>query len=78
MAYVSRKPSFCTVTDGLRHDAAAIYVHLEVAINHLAAKRPHIEHLHVVSDGLTTQYRSKTMFYLLATKPFVWVFFSVT
>lgn len=48
----------------LAHSPAAIWAHLKPILTKLPAS---VKNLHFLSDGPVTQYRNKTMFYLLAT-----------
>lgn len=57
--------SFCTVSDSLRHDPSAICAHLYPIICIMKDKVPNLENVHFVSDGPTTQYRNKKMFFLM-------------
>jgi len=57
--------SFCTVSDSYRHDASAIWAHLQPVLKLTAERFPDIDTIHFQSDGPTTQYRNKTNFYLL-------------
>lgn len=56
--------TFCTVSDSLRHDACAVWAHLQPIIAEIKNKVPDLDELSVQSDGPTTQYRNKTNFYL--------------
>lgn len=56
--------SFCTVSDCLRHDAAAIWGHLQPVIELIKSHVPSINTLHFQTDGPTTQYKNKFNFYL--------------
>lgn len=57
--------SFCTVTDNLRHDPPAICAHLDPVLLFVREKIPNLKTVHFLSDGPTTQYRNKKMFYLM-------------
>lgn len=59
--------SFCTLSQSLRHDAAAIIAHLLPILRKYLEKFPEVNHLHFFSDGPTTQYKNKTSFYLFST-----------
>ncbi|CAM4464580.1 unnamed protein product [Leuciscus chuanchicus] len=54
----------------MRHDPAAIWAHTNKVLHFLKEQNPGLTTLHVVSDGPTTQYRSKKNFFLLSTLPF--------
>ena len=58
--------TFSTLSDSLRHDAAAIWAYLDPVIQDLL--RRNITRLYINSDGPTTQYRNRTNFYLIAEK----------
>ncbi|KAG8180605.1 hypothetical protein JTE90_018223 [Oedothorax gibbosus] len=59
--------SFCTLSDSLGHNAAAIWAHLHPVIqNHLKA-HPNVDTIHGMSDSPSNQYRNKTMFYIIST-----------
>jgi len=56
--------SFCSMSDSLRHDAAAVWAHL-LPLLHLVKKQyVQVDTVHFQSDGPTTQYRNKNNFYL--------------
>nr|CAH7724830.1 unnamed protein product [Callosobruchus chinensis] len=59
--------SFCTLSQSLRHDAPAIWAHLQPILTHISEFHT-ADTLIFVSDSPATQYRNKTMFYFLATK----------
>ena len=59
--------SFATVSDSLRHDAAAVWAYMQPVLKSLKASHPEITDLHFFSDGPTTQYRNKLNFFLLST-----------
>lgn len=56
--------SFCTLSDSLRHDPAAIWAHLDPVVKYLLQKCPQIKIVHFLSDSPSTQYRNKKNFYL--------------
>lgn len=56
--------SFCTVSDSLRHDACAVWAHLQPVIGKIKSMVPDVEEISYQSDGPTTQYRNKTNFFL--------------
>ena len=58
--------SFCSVSECTRHDPIAIWAHLKPVIEDLKTDHPEVSTVHFLSDGPTTQYRSKTNFYLLS------------
>nr|CAH7758957.1 unnamed protein product [Callosobruchus chinensis] len=57
--------SYCTVSQNTTHSPAAIWVHLQPIVRSLP---PNIVTVNFVSDGPVTQYRHKTMFYILASR----------
>ena len=59
--------SFCTVSENLRHDPSAICVHLDPIMAIVKEKVPSLKTIHFLSDSPTTQYRSKKMFFFMAT-----------
>lgn len=63
------KPShkrFCTLSESLRHDPAAITAHLDCVHDKIKKTLvPGLKKIHLVSDGPSTQYKNKTMIYLL-------------
>lgn len=70
--------SYCTLSSSFRHDPPAIWAHLRPVLQHLQENNPSARVLHMVSDGPTTQYRSKKNFFLLSTEPFKMGFKQVT
>lgn len=65
--YRANKPlkSFCTVSDCPRHDAAAIYAHLEPVLEMITSEDESIDEVIFCTDGPTAQYRSAKNFDLL-------------
>lgn len=57
--------SFCTVSENIAHSPAAIWTHLRPIFKTLPCG---IKRVHFLSDGPVTQYRNKTMFFIMATK----------
>ncbi|CAH0550877.1 unnamed protein product [Brassicogethes aeneus] len=57
--------SFCTMSDDLRHDPVAICVHLDLVISEIRKRVPVLYTTHFLSDGPTTQYRNRKMFFLI-------------
>jgi len=69
MYYKEEKPeSFCSISKNTRHDPAGIWAHLHPVICEIKEKYPLVNTLHFLSDGPTTQYRSKNNFYLMKQK----------
>ncbi|KAJ8271071.1 hypothetical protein GJAV_G00122420 [Gymnothorax javanicus] len=78
--YVSegQPEAFATVSSSLKHDAVATWAHLDPVWQHIKSSHPTVKHVHLVSDGPTSQYRNKVSFYLVSTVPFMKGFQSVT
>lgn len=57
--------SFATASKSLRHDASAIWAHLQTVSKCILQKPNLFNAVHMLSDGPCTQYRNKKMFYLL-------------
>ncbi|KAJ8667033.1 hypothetical protein QAD02_008695 [Eretmocerus hayati] len=55
--------SFCTVSEDLRHGAAAVWAHLKPVFDLIKKTVPSIEAVHIQSDGPTTQYENETKFF---------------
>ena len=70
--------SFCSVSASMRHDASAIWTHLSPVLSHFRELIPSLNTLHMISDGPTTQYRSKKNFFCLSSVPFKLGFKKVT
>lgn len=60
--------SFCSISDNTRHDPASIWAHLSPILQKIKTENPDIDTIHFISDGPTTQYRSRNNFYLLKQK----------
>ena len=56
---------FATVSDCLRHDAPAVLAHMFDVLDYFLAQFPLIITIHFKSDGPTTQYKNKTLFFLI-------------
>lgn len=63
----NKTKSFCTISESLKHDSAAIVAHLIPILYKYLEENSKIKNLHFVSDSPTTQYRNKNTFYLLST-----------
>lgn len=59
--------AFSTLSNSLNHDAMAICIHLRPVLEKLINMLPTLSAIHFVSDGPSTQYRNRKMFYLIAT-----------
>ncbi|KAJ8684664.1 hypothetical protein QAD02_020457 [Eretmocerus hayati] len=57
--------SFCTLSTDLRHEPAAIVAHIKPVVSKVLEGNKNINTWHILSDGPTSQYRSKKMFSLL-------------
>ncbi|KAF2897531.1 hypothetical protein ILUMI_08646, partial [Ignelater luminosus] len=58
--------SFCTLSESLLHDPSLICAHLLPLIYETRMTVPSLRNVHSLTDGPTTQYRNKKMFYFLA------------
>lgn len=56
----------CTLSENLRHDSFAICGHLGPIAKEIKNLIPNLHTVHFLSDGPTTQYKNKTMFFLIA------------
>ena len=56
---------FCTLSQCNAHNPSAIAAHLVEAMAYYIAENPNVKRFHFVSDGPTTQYRNRFMFYLI-------------
>lgn len=56
------------ISESLRHDPAAIYAHLEPVFTLTKKQIGKIKTAHFLSDGPSTQYKNKKMFYLIANQ----------
>lgn len=66
MAYTEDfQEGFATLSPSLKHDPLAIAVHFTKILDHYLERFPLVETLHFLSDGPTTQYRNRKMFYLV-------------
>ena len=54
------------VSDELGHTSATVYAFLRELIPNLKAMLPNLKHVHYYTDSPTSQYRNKTIFYLLS------------
>ncbi|KAJ2944203.1 hypothetical protein O0L34_g18180 [Tuta absoluta] len=57
--------SMCTISDCMRHDAAAIWAHLVPLIEEVLTLNRLIDTIHFLSDSPSSQYRNKSMFYII-------------
>jgi hypothetical protein len=71
MAYTHQKSkAFATISDNTSHKVVGIWAHLEPVIKQMKRLNPGLNILHFISDGPTSQYRSKSNFYMFSTKLF--------
>lgn len=59
--------SFCTLSSSLRHDYVAIWAHLKLIfewVHEFAMEK--ITVVHLLSDGPATQYKNRSMFYVIS------------
>ena len=56
--------SFCSISENLCHDPSANCAHLDPVIETMKKLVPKLKKVHLLSDGLSTQYKNKTMFFL--------------
>ncbi len=61
-----RNKSLCTLSESLDHSAPAIWAHLQHIFDYLKKNCTRIDVVHFLSDSPSTQYRNKTIFYLIA------------
>lgn len=59
--------SFAIISKSQRHDAVAVWAHLEPVLSYLRETNPEITDLHIFFDGPTTQYRNKQNMFLFCT-----------
>lgn len=62
--------TFCSISSSRRHDAPAIWAHLDPVLDMIRERYPLIKHLHVFSNGPATQYKQNGNFYLFSKEPF--------
>lgn len=58
--------SFCTLSESTAHGPAAVWAHLKPVFEFIAVNLPKVDTIHFQSDSPATQYRNRTIFYLLA------------
>lgn len=58
---------FCTLSESLQHNSVAIWAHLRPVLSYIS-ENLNADTLHFVSDSPSTQYRNRTMFYILGRK----------
>ncbi|CAG4992387.1 unnamed protein product [Parnassius apollo] len=57
--------SFCTYSDSVRHDAAAVWGHIIPILRYIEKTAPETESLHFMTDSTCSQYRNKTINYII-------------
>ena len=57
--------SFWSISENTRHDPSAIWAHLHFVLQTVKQSNPSIKTVNFLSDGPTTQYRSKKQFILI-------------
>ncbi|KAF9409133.1 hypothetical protein HW555_011412 [Spodoptera exigua] len=57
--------SVCTASECTRHDAAAVWAHLNYLIKFVFNRSSQINRIHILTDSPTSQYRNKYIFYIL-------------
>uniref|UniRef100_A0A8D8Z5S4 Uncharacterized protein n=1 Tax=Cacopsylla melanoneura TaxID=428564 RepID=A0A8D8Z5S4_9HEMI len=55
--------SFCTLSKNLKHGPPQILAHLEPVFNFINKEIPNLKEIHFWSDGPSSQYKNKYMFY---------------
>lgn len=58
--------SYCTISECLRHDAVAIWEHLQPILRFLENEVPGVTTFHFLTDSPSAQYRNRKMFYIMA------------
>jgi len=56
--------SYCTVSDNTHHGPGAIWAHMQPILEAVKTENPKVTAIHFVSDGPSTQYRSKNNFFM--------------
>lgn len=56
--------SFCTISESTNHSPQGIWAHMDPVLQQIRTTMPEVKCMHFISDGPTTQYRSKNNFYL--------------
>ena len=68
----------CTVSSNLEHSPVGIWAHLKPVLWYIQHELPYVEHITMWSDGPSTQYKQKNIFFRLCTDPFTYGFKSVS
>jgi len=64
--------SFCTMSESLRHDASAVWAHLQPIMKFVSDNLPSVDTIHIWSDGPTTQYCNKRNFSIFSQIGSLW------
>lgn len=56
---------YCTLSVDLSHESTAVIAHMTEIFNFYISQLKNLKTLHLLSDGPSTQYRNKTMFFLI-------------
>lgn len=67
------KRGFCTISPSLDHDPSAIITHLKEALKSFSPILDAVTTIHFLSDGPTSQYRNKSLFYLISHDLMNWL-----
>lgn len=59
------KKCFSTISSETNHGPPAIVSHLKPVLNYVKENLPHVNTIHFLSDGPSTQYRSKNFFFVI-------------
>lgn len=62
------KKAFSTTSPILDHNAPAVMAHLKPILKYLLSQCPEVEHLHLLSDSVSSQYRNKSMFFFISRR----------
>lgn len=57
--------SFCTISKNIKHDASAIWAHLDPVLNMSQKLVPLLTTVHFLSDSPSSQYRNRFIFYMM-------------
>lgn len=57
--------SFCTLSKNIKHDASAIWAHLEPVLKMAQDLVPTLTTIHFLSDSPSSQYRNRSIFYMM-------------
>lgn len=62
------KKAFSTTSPILDYNAPAVMAHLKPILKYLLSQCPEVEHLHLLSDSVSSQYRIKSMFFFISRR----------